>query len=90
MRYDALFVRGPDHAPQLAAQELTPPTSLYLAEQTVGLSYGPACNCWRIEAYATHRPIFPAPDSQVRSYRVVPDVGASLTISNFGSFGSGK
>ena len=89
LRYDALFIRGPRHDSQVGLLEQPVVTSIFLAEQTVGLSYGPACNCWRVEAFATQRPVF-SPDGQARSYRVAPDFGASLTISNFGSFGTGR
>jgi LPS-assembly protein len=50
-----------------------------LAQQSVGLSYGPACDCWRLEVSAVLRP-------ETR----VPDFGASLSLSNFGSFGSAR
>lgn len=47
-----------------------------LAQQVFGLSYGPACDCWRLEGVVIKR-------------RDVPgvDFGANFTIARFGSFG---
>ncbi|MFL5321084.1 MAG: LPS-assembly protein LptD [Myxococcaceae bacterium] len=46
-------------------------------QQTVGLSYGPACDCWRLEGQAVFRPGLPVQG------------GFSFSISRFGSFGTG-
>ncbi|MBF5041383.1 LPS assembly protein LptD [Aggregicoccus sp. 17bor-14] len=48
-----------------------------LAQQVFGLSYGPACDCWRLEGVLIKR-------------RDVPglDFGANFTIARFGSFGT--
>ena len=50
---------------------------LALAQHTLGFSYAPACDCFRLEVTATQRPL----DT------LVPNFGATLTISHFGSFG---
>jgi len=49
-----------------------------LAQQVAGVSYGPACDCWRLEAYAV-----------MRRDTDVPDFGVNLSLSRFGTFGSG-
>lgn len=49
-----------------------------LSQQVIGVSYGPACDCWRLEAQAIFRRDIP-----------VPDFGVNLSLSRFGSFGSG-
>ncbi len=49
-----------------------------LAQQVVGVSYGPACDCWRLEGFAV-----------IRRNVAVPDFGVNLTLSRFGTFGSG-
>lgn len=46
------------------------------AQQTLGVSYGPACECWRLEVFGTYRPGF------------FPDLGATLTITGFGTLGT--
>ena len=46
-------------------------------QQVAAVSYGPACDCWRVEAHALFHPGTP-----------VPDLGLSLTISRFGTFGN--
>ena len=56
-----------------------------IAQQLIGLSYGPGCNCWRLEVHAWLRP---AP-AGVLGTGVTPDVGASLSLQQFGSFGAG-
>jgi LPS-assembly protein len=53
-------------------------STLALAQHTVGASYAPACDCFRLEVTATQRNF-----EQLR----VPDFGATLSISRFGSFG---
>jgi LPS-assembly protein len=91
-RYDAIFLQGLTAATlqqqslllQLQAQRLgLPPVTpnydprVSPAQQTVGISYSPACNCWRLEVFAVYRG------------SGMPDVGASLTISGFGTLGTG-
>ncbi|HLL54835.1 MAG TPA: LPS-assembly protein LptD, partial [Myxococcaceae bacterium] len=49
-----------------------------LTQHTVGASWSPACDCWRLEAHATFRP-----------GTAIPDLGVILTLARFGSFGSG-
>lgn len=63
LRYDAIF--------------LDLPRFKWPSQQTVGVSYGPACECWRLEVFGTYRP-----DN-------FPDLGASLTITGFGTLGTG-
>ncbi len=49
-----------------------------LAQQTFGLSYGPACDCWRVEGVMT-----------LRRELGLEFSGVNLIVANFGSFGSG-
>lgn len=49
-----------------------------LAQQVLGVSYGPACDCWRAEGVAT-----------LRRGQSFPDFGLNLSVAGFGSFGSG-
>lgn len=65
MRYEAII--------QPQARNDSPLTQQYL-----GLSYGPACNCWRIEGTAR----------LVRG-RASPDFGVNLTVAGVGTIGSG-
>lgn len=58
-------------------------TQLYLAQHTLAASYAPACDCFRLEVGATQRDRGPV--SSI--FTQVPDFGATLTISRFGSFG---
>lgn len=78
LRYDALFLR---QSPATAGE----PSSLRLKQHIFGVGYGPACDCWRLEVHATQRPS-ESPDS----FLALPDFGANLTISRFGSFGAGQ
>lgn len=48
-----------------------------LAQQIAGVSYGPACDCWRVEVHAIFHP---------GSW--TPDFGGTLTLARFGSFGT--
>jgi LPS-assembly protein len=77
-RYEALVQPLAQPTPSIASPV---PTSLQrfgakIPQQTAGISYGPACDCWRFEVHAA---IFPVG---------APSVGASLTISHFGTFGN--
>jgi LPS-assembly protein len=49
-----------------------------LAQQVLGVSYGPACDCWRIEGVAT-----------LRRGQMRPDFGVNLNVAGVGAFGSG-
>jgi len=49
-----------------------------LAQQVLGVSYGPACDCWRIEGVAT-----------LRRGQKRPDFGINLSVAGVGAFGSG-
>lgn len=49
-----------------------------LAQQVLGVSYGPACDCWRIEGVAT-----------LRRGQKRPDFGVNLSVAGIGAFGSG-
>jgi LPS-assembly protein len=50
-----------------------------LAQQVLGVSYGPACDCWRIEGVAT-----------LRRGQKRPDFGINLNVAGVGAFGSGS
>jgi LPS-assembly protein len=49
-----------------------------LSQQWFAVSYGPACNCWRIEGVA-----------RLERGRARPDFGINLTIAGVGTFGTG-
>jgi LPS-assembly protein len=49
-----------------------------LRQQWFAVSYGPACNCWRIEGVA-----------RLERGRARPDFGVNLTITGVGTFGTG-
>lgn len=66
LRYEALVL-------PLARDNESP-----LAQQILGVSYGPACDCWRVEGVAT-----------LRRGQSSPDFGLNLSVAGFGSFGSG-
>lgn len=59
-----------------------------LTQQRLSLSYGPGCDCWRIEGYAWLRPDGSPPGLLGGPY-LFPDFGVSLVIHQFGSFGTG-
>ncbi len=59
------------------------PSRLIPLQHALSVSYGPACDCWRVEAHAIQG------ISQKSGLRTVPTFGATLTISRFGSFGAG-
>jgi LPS-assembly protein len=48
-----------------------------LAQQVLGVSYGPACDCWRVEGVAT-----------LRRGQKRPDFGLNLSVAGVGAFGS--
>jgi LPS-assembly protein len=82
-RYEAVF-----HPAAASSQRLR--------QQLVGLSYGPGCECWRLEIYAWLRPLPPDParppprtDGFLGSSLQSPEFGANLTIHQFGHFGTG-
>lgn len=85
LRYDLLILdrvfsaQVPAGVPTAIHLELAP------VQHSVGVSYAPACDCFRLELSATQRPVLDA--KQRLSFLVVPDFGATLTISHFGSFG---
>lgn len=66
----------------------TPPPDLKLrwaiVQQQGVLTFNPACNCWRLEIYAGLRP------NDTYTGFSSPSFGATLVISNFGSFGIGQ
>lgn len=55
--------------------------ALSLAQQTAAVAFTPACDCWRVEVYATQR-------LKADGALAVPDFGATLTVSRFGSIGT--
>lgn len=65
------------------------PMQLMLRMQTLGVSYGPACDCWRIEAHALQTPNYDLLAEKKSPFAVIPAVGASLTITGLGSVGTG-
>ena len=65
MRYEALL--------QPQARDESP-----LRQQWLAVSYGPACNCWRIEGVA-----------RLERGRARPDFGLNLTVTGVGTFGTG-
>ncbi|MCE9666917.1 LPS assembly protein LptD [Myxococcus stipitatus] len=70
VRYEALV--------QPLYQDSTNQEHKPFAQQTLGVSYGPACNCWRIEGVVTKRR-----DSGLEFS------GVNLNVTGFGAFGSG-
>ncbi len=52
-------------------------------QQVVGVGYGPACDCWRLEGQAIMRGFRPGQPLPALEF------GVNLSISRFGSFGSG-
>jgi len=65
MRYEAIL--------QPQARNESP-----LSQQWFAASYGPACNCWRIEGVA-----------RLERGRARPDFGVNLTVTGVGTFGTG-
>jgi LPS-assembly protein len=65
MRYEALL--------QPQARDESP-----LRQQWFAVSYGPACNCWRVEGVA-----------RLERGRARPDFGLNLTVTGVGTFGTG-
>jgi len=49
-----------------------------LSQQWIGVSYGPACNCWRVEGIA-----------RLQRGRAIPDFGLNLTVTGVGTLGTG-
>ena len=84
-RYDALLLDRRYANPIATDPALK---ALTFVQHTLGLSYGPRCECWRVEVYATQR-IAEAPVLQGPPTYLVPDFGASITLTGFGSFGTG-
>ena len=74
LRYEAIV--QPLATTQFQPQPAKTPAPL--AQQVLGVSYGPACDCWRIEGVATQRR---------GSWR--PDFGVNLSVAGVGAFGSG-
>jgi len=64
---------------------LTPAYSQLWRQMSAGVSYGPACDCWRLEFGAVIAPGGGAGEPPIK----LTNFGAVLTISGFGSFGSG-
>jgi LPS-assembly protein len=81
LRYGALFL----DRPFLSATASTPSYALTLVQHSVGVSYAPACDCFRLEVTATQQ-FKEGPAALFPEYRF-PDFGATLTLSRFGTFG---
>jgi LPS-assembly protein len=87
-RYEALLFPGRFQQPiptrakgaigRLSLQDPAPAGPSPLAIQTIGLSYGPECDCWRLEGYLV-----------LRDQQATPEGGFNLTLARFGTFGSG-
>lgn len=73
LRYDALFLDRLYGADERFS----------LSQHTLRVSWSPACDCWRLEVFATQR-------LRGDGTYGIPDVGATLTISRFGSVGVGR
>jgi LPS-assembly protein len=69
LRYELLFLEHP----WAGVPRLT------LAQHTLAVSWAPACDCWRLELFATQR--------LVGDTYGFPDVGGLLTVTRFGSIG---
>lgn len=70
-----------------------PAATQKLPQQVIGVSYGPGCNCWRFEVYAGLRPVPFIPNGPpnpgfLGTGLLTPDFGASLSIHQFGNFGT--
>jgi len=64
-------------------------TPISLVQHAVGLSFGPACDCWRVEGVAIQRRAFVGLDaSEQPLYALLPDFSVNLSVSGFGSFGN--
>lgn len=61
--------------------------ALTFVQHSLGLGYGPRCECWRVEVYATQRSA-DAPGRLGPPRYLVPDFGATVTLSGFGAFGT--
>lgn len=69
---------------------IQPAAERKFAQQVVGLSYGPGCDCWRLEVHAVLQPDRSVPqDRFLGAPFLAPNFGASLSIREFGSFGAG-
>jgi LPS-assembly protein len=72
-----------------------PAASTKVPQQLIGLSYGPGCQCWRLEVHAWLRQAPPCPATipncspGLLGSGLQPDFGASLTLHQFGSLGAG-
>ena len=81
---DRLYVAGAA-IPGLPAPEYK---ALTFVQHTLGLGYGPRCDCWRVEVYATQRGA-DAPGRLGPPVYQVPDFGATVSLTGFGAFGTG-
>jgi hypothetical protein len=61
---------------------LATPTRLRLAQQRIGVMLAPACGCWSLEGTVR---LIPSPVSRQLQF----NFGATLTISHFGTIGTG-
>jgi LPS-assembly protein len=64
-----------------------PAAAQKIVQQLIGLSYGPGCNCWRLEVHAWLRPA--SATGGVLGSGLTADFGASLTLQQFGAIGAG-
>lgn len=88
-RYDALF-SNPGWQGTVAA----PVRTFTLVQHTLGIGWSPNCDCWRLDAWLTHRldvnaslTAAQAAGRPVWTSAWPIDFGATFTVSQFGSFG---
>lgn len=86
VRYDAMFQEF-GFKPDPLQEQLT--YALTFVQHTLGVSYGPACDCFRVEVTATQR-LKSLPGAPFAEYRPFPDLSASVSITGFGKIGTGQ
>jgi LPS-assembly protein len=88
LRYDVVLVNRPTSRRDVegnfvlnARGEVIQDPLLSFAQQTVGLSWTPACDCWRLDVSVTNR-------LTGTGTLGPPEFGASFTVSRFGTIGT--
>lgn len=82
LRYDALVAEQVLLADRADPKIAVGPATLAMTQHTLGVGLSPACDCWRVDVWATQNlfdggkgtPVFPA-----------PSFGFNVTVSRFGS-----
>jgi LPS-assembly protein len=88
-RYEALMFDRV-YAFQVLVPGLAAPPSfkaLTFVQHSLAVGYGPRCDCWRVEVYATQRSA-DAPGGFGLPTYLVPDFGATVSLTGFGAFGT--